>query len=1461
MASEVVLNFAICEKARHCARIFADHFPSSISGATTADNDKLQDQLARFKIWAGNLGVFTGGRSSADYRLRDDQDIKDVIVKLLQRLADNLNLALPQNSSSQGTSEPGEKKDEDDYSSDSSLGLSEDENWQDDEDETSTHALLLPNKHIQVIEETISHLYKITSIVKKPEINSEDRRIDHWLAKEGHRLEHQLEELESYISWSLDRKFPRLQKSPFLKDRLVQTVLCRRRRLLYRENHRFKLENGNHNLFLPKVPELAFKPQRLESKQDEKFDDTIPTRPVLPGKAVTFADTEASVVNRKGFSTYAKSAVLSAISPSYMTKDDWIHHMASQHNKIWACQATGHEEYIFQDPADLRVHLEVEHPDILLDNQISFVVEKSAKSGPDIFAALAAENMLQNDSVLCACPFCDEPETQLDALSNGVMNTFPRESYKKIRDHISGHLESISLESLPPRDDVDDSLSGHRESDANEPLDWVETGTGLQAHRPTSRGNFEIAIICALPIEAAAVHSLFDTHWNKDLLLGVAIDDQNTCSLGAIGRHNVVLVHVSSMEHWAGETLKSCAMSFPGIKLALLVGICGAAPSASDDEIILGDVIVGEKVVQYDFGRHPPGRSLRKDMLSGSNGRLKIEITDLLAKIKERRARETLQHKMTTNLEALQGDSSLAATYPGVEHDNLFEADSFTKEICSQSPCQCKTVPRRRLQTKETPEPRFHFGTIVSSNMLMKSGSTRDSIAASENAIAFDMLSAGMWDAFPYLVIKGASDYADSHKNNGWQYYAAATAAAFSKALLSFWKSSTSTRVLETIYYIPFPENIRFVERKSDMVSLTRLLLEEKKTRVALVGTGGMGKTQLALHLAHWVKENRWDYSVFWASARSHGSFEQACSEIVKSLAIQCADGEDPKMLVRHYLESETPGNWLFILDNADVKSILNGSQEQPFGIDEFLPDSNNGRVLVITRSREVAVTAGNGTVVSLSSMSQQESSNLLWNSLMSEDELQNERLVEEFLETLSYSPLAISQAAAYMNINKLSIQTYLGLFGSIDHHAVDLLSGNFQNSTAYSVSLHTIATTWMISFHQIREIHPLAAKLLSFIAYIEPENIPRSILPDSESGEQMAQAIGILCEYGFLIQQGNNPVFDTTSETRSATLLWLEDEGLAHESCQIVIAHLAQIFPLDDWEDRHMWRQYLPHVMEVLDKTGNFDRDACNLSYRVGRCLHHDGRPREAVKVLEQALALRSDTLPKDDPDHLTLQQELAEVYRSNGQTREAVRLLEHVLAVKQVIFPEERPSRLDSEYTLALAYHSDGQVSKAIDLLEDIVCIREKVLAEDHPDRLVSQHELAMAYQSNGQISEAIYLLEHIVGIREKLLAEGHADRLASQHELAMAYQSNGQISEAIYLLKHIVGIREKLLAEGHADRLASQHDLASAYYSRGQFGEAIKLLEQVTAVKEKVYPENHPERQISQRLLIEVSSHLNG
>lgn len=318
--------------------------------------------------------------------------------------------------------------------------------------------------------------------------------------------------------------------------------------------------------------------------------------------------------------------------------------------------------------------------------------------------------------------------------------------------------------------------------------------------RPATRRDFEVAVICALPLEADAVDALFDRHWDDD---GPPYDkapgDPNAYSTGAIGRHNVVLAHMPGMgKASAAAVAANCRASFPNIKLAVVVGICGAAPSSPDGfEIVLGDVIVSDGVIQYDLGRRLPERFVRKDTLLDSLGRPNTEIRALLAKLKGLRSRRTLREKIATYREVLQAEPELRAKYPGVAYDRLFEAKYrhvTDGKPCDECGCAGPLVSRRRLE-QGNPATTVHFGLIASGDTMMKSGEERDAIARQESIVGFEMEGAGVWDTFPCVVIKGACDYADSHKTKAWQRYAAATAAACMKAFLGHWVPSSSSQL------------------------------------------------------------------------------------------------------------------------------------------------------------------------------------------------------------------------------------------------------------------------------------------------------------------------------------------------------------------------------------------------------------------------------------------------------------------------------------------------------------------------------------------------------------------------------------------------------------------------------------------------------------------------------------------
>ena len=364
--------------------------------------------------------------------------------------------------------------------------------------------------------------------------------------------------------------------------------------------------------------------------------------------------------------------------------------------------------------------------------------------------------------------------------------------------------------------------------------------------------------------------------------------------------------------------------------------------------------------------------------------------------------------------------------------------------------------------------------------------------------------------------------------------------------------NAATDRAALTCSNIPFRQNKHFVGREEILNTLRDSLFIQGSQKAALVGLGGVGKTQVALELAYWTKQNKPDHSVFWVPALSAATFEQAYVEMARLLPVQRrSEDEDLKELVRRYLSSDIAGPWLLILDNADDMDMLRT-------MTQYLPESDGGLILITTRSRDVALSAADGGIVELHEMSLQEAKSILQKWLTTKD-LGDDAAVKELLSELTYLPLAIAQAAAYLKRNKISIATYLGLLRGTEKDMVSLLSREFPDSTRYVGSANAVATTWLVSFDQIRRSDLAAADILSFMSQIEPKAIPQSILPGLGSEEQMVNAIGTLCGYTFLGRRGEGDMFDMHSLVHVATRIWIEKHERAKETETEAIQHLRR--------------------------------------------------------------------------------------------------------------------------------------------------------------------------------------------------------------------------------------------------------------------------------------------------------------
>jgi nucleoside phosphorylase len=366
------------------------------------------------------------------------------------------------------------------------------------------------------------------------------------------------------------------------------------------------------------------------------------------------------------------------------------------------------------------------------------------------------------------------------------------------------------------------------------PYDGI-SGTGASPSQPTaidpvsyaivSPDQYTIAIVCAMKHEFDPIKALFDggvSHIYR------RPPDQNIYIVGRFADHHTVLMMPGDKgELDAGMCTQRLRDHFQKIELTLLVGICGAMSQNNEAEepIYLGDVIVGTRVWRYLY-------DARSSQLQ--SGGVNLELRNLVTESASQQVKQ-LGNLLTTEdfrkdtiessfdyLQFLQGrEGGDKYKYPGRRSDEsppdkLFKSDCLHRHRSSDLQCSCADpaksnckvakdtrckalgcerdgIERMRTQTEEPPKPNIHVGTIASADVVMRALSEFTADFNTHNVLGVDMEGGGVSKATDCIVIKGAVDYADTHKNKDFARYAAAAAASVAKAfLMILYRGTTS---------------------------------------------------------------------------------------------------------------------------------------------------------------------------------------------------------------------------------------------------------------------------------------------------------------------------------------------------------------------------------------------------------------------------------------------------------------------------------------------------------------------------------------------------------------------------------------------------------------------------------------------------------------------------------------------
>ena len=310
-----------------------------------------------------------------------------------------------------------------------------------------------------------------------------------------------------------------------------------------------------------------------------------------------------------------------------------------------------------------------------------------------------------------------------------------------------------------------------------------------------SKDQYTIGWIAALPSERAAAISMLDERHGKPLDFNQPITDPNSYTWGRIDEHNIVIASLSAGIYGiASATATALPMlsSFPHLRVGLMVGIGAGAPKEDNSpDIRLGDVVISKPtdnrggIVQYDFGKiKSKNKWERKDVLNKPPEVLLKALSSMQADhiIQGSRIPEILADAVTRNPRLAKA----GFTHPGAMNDRLFKVSYSHVSGADCHGCGADGLVQR--PSRGSTDPEIHYGLIASGNTLIGDAIIRNAIVAEmgESILCFEMEAAGLMNNFPCLVIRGICDYADSHKNDKWQQYAAATAAALGKELLAY---------------------------------------------------------------------------------------------------------------------------------------------------------------------------------------------------------------------------------------------------------------------------------------------------------------------------------------------------------------------------------------------------------------------------------------------------------------------------------------------------------------------------------------------------------------------------------------------------------------------------------------------------------------------------------------------------
>ncbi|KIJ99880.1 hypothetical protein K443DRAFT_622722 [Laccaria amethystina LaAM-08-1] len=478
------------------------------------------------------------------------------------------------------------------------------------------------------------------------------------------------------------------------------------------------------------------------------------------------------------------------------------------------------------------------------------------------------------------------------------------------------------------------------------------------------------------------------------------------------------------------------------------------------------------------------------------------------------------------------------------------------------------------------------------------------------------------------------------------------------------------------------------------------------------------------------------------------------------------------------------------VFDNADVLS--------PAELETYFPPPGKGGNIVIT-SRNAAMQCLTLPENSLEVTEMEENDAielLLKASCLYPYSMELKAEASKIVKELSYLPLAIDQAGAYIASGATTIGKYLAKY--FEHRKTLLSHSEFTGASKYNRNVYE---TWELSYKEIQQraesddsykanAANSAMLLLQIFPFFHHEGITEEIFyyaalqKDQKTSDlelplassMLDQRLLLLNKVGMwdnlLFGEGIRMLLffslikkapsDGVYAMHPLVHAWGRDRMTLDERercCLMAYVMLSCSLRWDESQPYKFHRVLVTHVRVNMEysKLGSNQKGISYLDdayAKFGDLLQKQGYTKEAEILRIKALDTRNRILGVEHPDTITAMASLASTNRDLGKYTEAEKLEIQVLNARNRFFGVEHPDTIRAMANLASTYRNLGKYTQAEKLEIQVLDARNRILGVKHPGTISAMGNLAQTYHYLGKYIEAEKLEIQVLDARNRIL-----------------------------------------------------------------------------------------------------------